>query len=245
MSMQGEKITIDVAERSGGRDGKPQILNDRLFMQLQVYTRCSDSRGAVDAARKSRLACVIYQDLNDPAGIGVLTMSSSPDWFVTRVRGLLTAPPFCDLTHRPDLTMVGRTYAIGYEPNLIDWLLEKPRRTALNPEWPWAVWYPLRRTGMFAALPEKEQKTILSEHARIGFAYGQADLAHDIRLACHGLDAKDNEFVIGLVGKELHPLSHVVQTMRATKQTSAYIQSMGPFFVGRAIWQSPITTAAQ
>jgi hypothetical protein len=26
------------------------------------------------------------------------------------------------------------------------------------------------------------------------------DYAHDIRLACHGLDAKDNEFVIGLIG---------------------------------------------
>jgi hypothetical protein len=27
--------------------------------------------------------------------------------------------------------------------------------------------------------------------------------------------------------------------MRKTKQTSQYIQSMGPFFVGYAVWQSP------
>ncbi len=244
MSTQGEKLSIDVRERSVAREGMPQAMNERLFMQLQVFTDCADPRAAVDAARKSRIACAVYQDFNDPRGLGVLTMSSQPDWFVTRVRELLTAPPFCDCRHRPEFTMSGRSYAIGYEPDLRDWLLDKPRRTALNPEWPWAVWYPLRRTGKFAALPEKDQRTILTEHARIGFAYGQADLAHDIRLACHGLDAYDNEFVIGLVGKDLHPLSHVVQTMRRTKQTTTYIQSMGPFFVGYAIWQSPVTTAA-
>ena len=73
----------------------------------------------------------------------------------------------------------------------------------------------------------------------IGRSYAEEDLAHDIRLACHGIDTHDNEFVIGLVGKDLHPLSHLVQTMRKTKQTSQYIQSMGPFFVGFSVWQSP------
>jgi chlorite dismutase len=56
-------------------------------------------------------------------------------------------------------------------------------------------------------------------------------------LACHGLDANDNEFVIGLIGKELHPLSHVVQAMRRTRQTSEFIVQMGPFFVGRAVFR--------
>ena len=54
-----------------------------------------------------------------------------------------------------------------------------------------------------------------------------------MRLACHGLDANDNDFVIGLLGHSLHPLSHVVQHMRKTVQTSQYIEKMGPFFVGR------------
>jgi chlorite dismutase len=99
-------------------------------------------------------------------------------------------------------------------------------------ELPWHVWYPLRRTGAFARLEPQEQSTILREHATIGFAYGQAELAHDVRLACHGLDAEDNEFVIGLVGRELYPLSHLVQAMRKTKQTSEFIAKMGPFFVG-------------
>jgi len=77
----------------------------------------------------------------------------------------------------------------------------------------------------------------MREHGSIGKAYGDADLAHDIRLACHGLDENDNEFVIGLVGKELHPLSHVVQSMRRTRQTSEFMEKMGPFFVGHAIFR--------
>jgi chlorite dismutase len=104
--------------------------------------------------------------------------------------------------------------------------------TASDPGSPWAVWYPLRRSGAFARLEGKEQAAILREHAAIGRAYGAQDLAHDIRLACHGLDANDNEFVIGLCGKELHPLSHVVQAMRKTRQTAEFISQMGPFFVG-------------
>ena len=78
----------------------------------------------------------------------------------------------------------------------------------------------------------------MREHATIGKAYGAQDLAHDVRLACHGLDANDNEFVIGLIGKELHPLSHVIQAMRGTRQTSEFINQMGPFFVGRAVFRN-------
>ena len=58
--------------------------------------------------------------------------------------------------------------------------------------------------------------------------------------ACHGLDRDDNDFVIGLIGKELFPLSAVVQAMRKTQQTALYLDRLGPFFVGRAVWQSPM-----
>ena len=76
----------------------------------------------------------------------------------------------------------------------------------------------------------------------IGRAYGEAGLATDVRLACHGLDTHDNEFVIGLLGKDLYPLSHVVQTMRKTRQTSEYIVQMGPFFVGHVAWRGQGTS---
>ena len=79
---------------------------------------------------------------------------------------------------------------------------------------------------------------ILAEHGTIGMSFGSADLAHDIRLACHGLDTHDNDFVVGLIGKELFPLSAIVQTMRKTQQTSLYLERLGPFFIGRVVWQS-------
>lgn len=69
-------------------------------------------------------------------------------------------------------------------------------------------------------------------------AFGAAGYGHDIRLACHGLDKHDNDFVIGLIGKDLYPLSAIVQTMRKTQQTSLYLQRLGPFFVGKAVWQA-------
>ena len=43
--------------------------------------------------------------------------------------------------------------ALGYEPDLRDVLFDRPRRTVLNRAWPWAIWYPLRRSGRFAQLP--------------------------------------------------------------------------------------------
>ena len=135
--------------------------------------------------------------------------------------------------------MLGRTYSSGFEPDLEEYLLRRPRHAALNPAWPWALWYPLRRKGEFALLSRQEQGLVLHEHAAIGRLYGEAGYAHDIRLASHGLDQADNDFVIGLTGPELYPLSRIVQEMRKSQQTGKYIEKLGPFFVGKACWQSP------
>ena len=232
----GDPVTVDVRERGANQ----QSVDRRLFMQLQALGGCSDSKPLVRALEASRVEAVLYQDLNDPRGVAVLGMSEDPAFFVGPFRELLNAGPFGELMLKPELTMVGRTYASGFETDLEEWLLRRPRRTALNPEWPWAIWYPLRRTGSFARLPAQEQGTIIREHSVLGRAYGEADLAHDVRLACHGLDAHDNDFVIGLVGHALHPLSHLVQAMRKTVQTSQYLQTLGPFFVGHVLWQSPL-----
>ena len=232
----GEQVTIDVSERGAPKDGQPQVLDRRLFMQLLVFRAkgpAAEAGAALAKALSARGAsAVIYDDLNDPQGLALLSWSEDPGAFLSIVR-----PAVADcggaLELRPDFTMLGRTYSTGYEPDLAYWLLERPKETVLNEAWPWAVWYPLRRSGAFARLDGREQGAILREHGTIGRAYGDKDLAHDVRLACHGLDAKDNEFVIGLVGKDLHPLSHIVHTMRKTRQTSEFISQMGPFFVGR------------
>lgn len=233
---QGEKVEIDVREHGANQ----QTTDRRLFMQLVAFGDCFDPKPLVRTLEASRIEAALYRDMNDPRGIAVLGMSEDPAFFVNGFRDLLNAPSFEELPQKFEYTMLGRTYASGFESDLDDWLLRRPRKTALNPAWPWAVWYPLRRTGSFARLTPQEQGTIIREHSVIGRAYGEADLVHDVRLACHGLDVRDNDFVIGLVGKGLHPLSHIVQRMRTTVQTSQYLQTLGPFFIGHAVWQSPL-----
>ena len=228
----------DLSEEGGLRDGQPQRSDDRLFMQLLAFGNCLDPRAVVDHLSGLGVDGVIYEDLNDPRGVALLSLAQDPAVFVDRVRPALNDGPCRALVQKPDLTMFGRTYSLGYEPDLRDTLLDRPRRTVLNREWPWAIWYPLRRSGRFAQLTDQEQRTILAEHGAIGMTFGAADYAHDIRLACHGLDKNDNDFVVGLIGKELYPLSAVVQAMRKTQQTALYLDRLGPFFIGRAVWQS-------
>ncbi|RYZ62093.1 MAG: hypothetical protein EOP08_12630 [Proteobacteria bacterium] len=236
---------IDTNEYGGKRDGERQVMDRRLFMQLLVFDVGAGAHPDEIAARLDRsltqraVGHVVYADANAPRGLALLTWAEDPAVFVDQVRPVLLAET--TLVQRPDFTMLGRTYSTGYEPDLAHVLLKRPIEYATNQSWPWHVWYPLRRTGSFQKLAPEEQGSILREHASIGFAYGQRELAHDVRLACHGLDPNDNEFVIGLVGSSLHPLSHLVQTMRKTRQTSEFIAKMGPFFVGKILhaWSAP------
>lgn len=231
---------VDVSEKGGLKDGVRQRLNRRLFVQLNVFTRCKDCKPLIKSIEKAGIEAALYLDIHDPQGVGLVTMSQDPQFFVTGLRDLLNGPGFGELELRREYSMLGRTYGLGHEENLEDWLLKRTRRVVLNTNWPWAVWYPLRRTGEFARLPKEEQAAMLMEHGVIGRAFGKADLGHDVRLVSNGLDQNDNDFVIGLIGSELHPLSALVQTMRGTRQTSTYIREMGPFFVGRAAYQSPM-----
>jgi hypothetical protein len=231
----------DITERGGVKNGQPQRSNERLFMQLLVYGGCADSKPLADALSSAGVEGAIYEDANDPQGVAILSVTKDPSSLLTDLRPLLNRAPFASLTPKPEFTMLGRTYGLGYEPDLLEAILHRPRRTVLTREWPWAIWYPLRRNGRFAQLPPEEQRVILAEHGAIGMSFGAADYAHDIRLACYGLDKNDNDFVIGLIGKELYPLSAIVQAMRKTQQTSLYLDRLGPFFVGRAVWQAPIT----
>jgi len=229
---------LDISEKGGVRDGMQQVSDRRLFMQLLAFGGCRESAPLARALEAAALPAVLYEDVNDTRGVGLLSWSVDANFFVARLRPFLLETPFGALDPKPEYSMMGRTYALGYEPDLEDWLLEKPRRTVLDPQCPWAVWYPLRRTGAFSALPPEQQNPILGEHGKIGRAFGEAGYAQDVRLASFGLDKNDNDFVIGLIGSELYPLSACVQAMRKTRQTSQYIESMGPFFVGRAVWKA-------
>jgi len=228
---------IDLREKGGVRNGVQQTSDVRLFMQLLAFGNATDTAKLSEALRNSGMEAVLYEDLNDPHGVGLLTWSTDPDFFVSKLRPFLNRAPFDSLELKPSYTMMGRTYALGHEPNLEDWLINRSRKTVTASENVWHVWYPLRRKGEFNSLSPEDQTGILREHGTIGHAFGTSGYANDVRLACFGIDTNDNDFVIGLIGKELFPLSACVQAMRKTKQTSHYIQEMGPFFIGKAILQ--------
>ncbi len=234
---RAESAGVDVLERGRDAAGNAVSLNRRLFMQLLVFSDCFDVQGLLDILETTALTGVLYADVNDPYGVGLLTCSESADFFVTTLRELLQEDAFVALTPRPEMAMFGRTYAIGYEQDLERTLFTRPLEKLADAKIPWAIWYPLRRRGEFERLSTEEQRTMLMEHGGIGRAYGRAGLGTDIRLASYGLDRNDNDFTVALLGSELAPLSKIVERMRKTRQTSEYIQSLGPFFVGKAIWQ--------
>lgn len=236
--MNQETPVLDLSEKGKGKDGQPISLNRRLYMQFMAFGACADTGPIITALREADIQGALYADLNDPQGIGLLLMNENPDHFVTQGRAMFNTGPFAALQAKPEYAMFGRTYALGYENDLEETLFTRPIGKILNPELSWAIWYPLRRKKGFELLDEQEQRLILMEHGGIGMRFGRAGLATDIRLACHGLDKNDNDFVVGLLGRELHPLSAVVQRMRGTKQTAQHLDSLGPFFIGKVIWQT-------
>jgi chlorite dismutase len=234
-----ELEAADVLEYGRTAEGETTSLDRRLYMQLHAFGGAGGATPSLVAALESAgVVGVLYEDVNDPAGIALLTVGETPDLFVAELRSFLQSPPFAELEPKPELTMLGRTYAIGYEQDLEETLVGRPRRRVLDPSLQWAIWYPLRRAGSFEQLSRSEQDAVLMEHGGIGMSFGRAGLGYDIRLACHGLDKLDNDFVVGLLGPELHPLSIIVQRMRKTKQTSLHLERLGPFFAGRVAWQS-------
>jgi chlorite dismutase len=232
---------VDISEKGRTDEGETVSSDRRLFMQLLAYGDCGGSTPLVEALKQANVNGVLYEDINDPQGVALLVFSENPDTFITELRPFLNRPPFSQLTPKPEYTMLGRTYALGYESDLEQVLINRPRQRVCDPDLPWAIWYPLRRAGSFEQLSAKEQWAILMEHGGVGRAFGRAGHGHDIRLACHGLDKNDNDFVVGLVGPELYPLSSIVQRMRKTKQTALHLERLGPFFIGKAVWQCKLS----
>ena len=228
--------SVDLSEK-GMHKGRPISLDRRLFMKFTAFNGCASHQNAARALADAGVEGTLYIDASDPTGIGVMAIAEDPEAFATTLRDTFNQPPFAGMNHNAEFDMLGRSYSIGYEPDLEDTLLIKPRSKVLNPAFTWAVWYPLQRSKTFYVLPQDKQRQILAEHGSIGRRYGGAGLAADVRLACHGLDKHDNDFVIGLLGPNLFPLSAVVQEMRKTEQTSQYLDRLGPFFVGRTVWQ--------
>lgn len=237
MSLDIEHTGLDISEKGRAKDGTVLSSDRRLLMQLLCFGNCHNTKKLIEELNESGMDTALYADINDPYGIGLLAVNEDPDFFVGGLREFLNGSSFTELAPKPEYTMLGRTYSFGYEPDLERVLVDRPRERVLDPELPWVIWYPLRRNKLFETLSAEEQRSVLGEHGKLGFKFGDAGYGKDIRLACHGLDKNDNDFVIGVLGKNLYPLSILIQSMRKTKQTSMYLESLGPFFIGKVLWQ--------
>ncbi len=229
---------LDIREKGTPIDGEPQYSDRRLYFQLHVFSHCYHPEVFIQHIQHSNYsppAAVFYDDLNNPTGFGVLLIAMDAASLMEQSLVLKDMQRKFDreISYRPEMTMIGRTYSSGREPDLEEWLINKPIRNVFNPDFPWAIWYPLRRKPEFYQLEPRDRNKILGEHAMLGRNYAAGGYASDIRLACFGLDTNDNEFLIGLVGPDLYPLSRLIQDMRKTKQTTKYIESLGPFFIGK------------
>jgi chlorite dismutase len=230
------EMPFDLSEK--GRGG--ESLDRRLFVQFLGFGGIGPVSESllISDLENSSLAAVLYSDMNDYKGVGLLTMSETPEFFVTELRQFLSGSSFARLKPKPEYTMLGRTYSLGYEKDLERTLISGPKLKISDPELVWAIWYPLRRAKAFETLAPEEQRAVLGEHGKIGFQFGDAGYAKDIRLASHGLDKNDNDFVIGILGRDLYPLSALVERMRKTQQTSRYLESLGPFFIGKKLFST-------
>src|SRR5271165_4241057 len=122
------------------RAGEQQTSDRRLFMQLLAFGDVADTAPISELLADSGMEGVLYKDVNDPNGIGLLTWSDDPDFFVNILRPFLNRKAFGSLILKPEYTMMGRTYALGHEPNLEDWLFHRPRKTVTDPDWTWHIW---------------------------------------------------------------------------------------------------------
>jgi hypothetical protein len=225
-----------------------QYSDRRLYMQLRVL---DVDLGAIDMTKFLNelkvllvdIPCVLYMDAVSNNGVGLLTWAEDPAFFTDKVNVILSSPKIASkFVERKGWTMFGKTYSNGHEKDLEEFLFKKPIRNSTKDEWDWAIWYPLRRRGPFYVQPPSDQCSMLLAHAAIGKAFSDVNAAHDIRLKCFGMDPLDNEYVVGLVGDNFHGLSRVVEEMRKTRHTAEFLESLGPFFVGKKIWKSTLAS---
>jgi len=227
----------DLRERGRLKDGTPIFSDRRLWIQFLAFGDCRDTAALEASLAGLGRAATLYADLNDPWGVGLVWMAEDPAFFTTEGRAFLNSSPFADLTFKPELTMTGRTYAVGYESDLDEVLVNRPQGRILDPSLKWAIWYPVKRAKAFEALSEETKHEVMMDHGDIGRRYGKAGLAHDIRLSSHGVDFNDNDFIIGVLAAELAAASVVVQAMRKSLQTMHHLEGLGPFFAGRVVGQ--------
>ena len=71
---------LDIREKGGVRDGERQVSDRRLFMQLLAFGDSTESAALARALEADKIPGVLYEDVNDPNGVALLTWSETPEF---------------------------------------------------------------------------------------------------------------------------------------------------------------------
>ncbi len=69
---------VDVREKGRSATGEVLSSDRRLFMQFMAFGGSKDSARLSQALNRAGIDGVLYEDINDPYGVGLLTFSESP-----------------------------------------------------------------------------------------------------------------------------------------------------------------------
>ena len=76
--------TIDTRERGAPKDGEPQLMDRRLFMQLLVFqvptgaSIAANQEALLSALKEADIPAVVYADANDPRGVALSDLQRGP-----------------------------------------------------------------------------------------------------------------------------------------------------------------------
>ena len=118
-----EETKLDISEKGRNKDGTPISINRRLYMQFLAFGGSDNDDSLTRDLKSAEFDSVLYSDINDPSGVGLLTLNESADFFTNELRQFLRKSSFRTLIHKLAYTMLGRTYSFGYESDLVDTLI--------------------------------------------------------------------------------------------------------------------------
>src|SRR3982751_4868093 len=91
-----DPLLVPAVREQGGRgaDGERVVADRRLFMQFLAFGGAPDSAALVRALEDAGVPGVLYEDVNDPQGVGLLTFAEQPEALLTELRPFLRESPF-------------------------------------------------------------------------------------------------------------------------------------------------------
>ena len=208
-------------------------------MKFTAFGGCADPQAAVAALAEDGVEGALYVDANDPQGIGLIVAAEDPG-LLRDDAARAVQPPAVRGVHAQARVRHAR-------PHVLDRLRARSRGHAVHeaarqdaePR------EPLGRVVSAAARRRsfRRCRPIISaaswpSTARSRNATAPAGMPPTCASRATASTRTTTTSSSACSARTCIRLSAVVQEMRKTEQTAQYLDSLGPFFVGKAVWQA-------